>query len=128
MPPETEDDMNQVEILDHLSAIPEQYGVKFAYVTEGVPPNETVVALTISTTENPDCDAAIDSIIQSIGLLAEVGFEALSFFNREQPLIIRHQQLHTLLTFIAERVEARYKHAISRSAGQIEVVGANDIH
>jgi hypothetical protein len=104
--------------MEHLSIIAEQYGLKFEYEVSG----ETVVQLIISSTKNPDVNTAIDAMVVAIGMLAECCYESVALFNRDQPLITRHQQLHMLHQIIGEQAAKKMAAAVDRTKTEIEIV------
>lgn len=110
--------MEPADMMEHLSTIVEQFGIKFEYEVE----HDTVVSLHISTTDYPDANMAIETSIIVVSMMAEMGLEMLSYFNKEEPLSIRLQQLRTLQIAINEVVQGRYDAAVDNSKLQIEVI------
>lgn len=110
--------MKPDEIVQLLSEITEVHGLKYEYQMKG----DTAVALNITATEKPDVNTAIDAIVLAIGIFSAVAHETICQFNREQPLIQRHQASHMLHQLIGEQCSKAMVAAIDNTKSEIEIV------
>lgn len=111
-------DMTLAEMMEHLSVITEQYGLRFHYKMLA----DTQLSLVIETTDKPELNTGIDAMVLAIGLLAECAYESVALFNRDQPLLTRHQQLQMLHQLIGEQCAKKMAAAVDRTKTEIEIV------
>jgi hypothetical protein len=111
-------DKTNVEIMEYLSELTEQYGVRFEYTVE----RDTITSLVILQKPNAELNSAIDVMLMAIGILAECALEGLAHFNSDQRMGLRLQQLKTLRDTMGDTIQQKYVHSVDSARQQLEIV------
>lgn len=108
------------DVMDHLSALTEEHGVRVEY--ELAANNETVLALNISRTAEFDGQAAIDVMILAASCAVDAALAQVSHYNDDQPLKIRSQQIHQLQMLFKGMIADKYQATIDDAQTKLEIV------
>ena len=118
--PKQQEDMTNLELMEHLSEVTEQYGIKFEYE---VADNETTITgLRMFAKKDPEANLAVDVMLLLIAMLSEMAFMTVSELNSEHSYALRCQQIQTVIDKIQEIVGQRYVSAIDDAKTHIDLV------